>query len=329
MIDLTKDDKGKVSCYQVAAYITVYEDLHAVQHCLRGLEKQTYLVKEVIIVDNSAEHPLQLSSLITKLPIVLKAFPNNLGVAGGLRVALQWAFDQGYDFLWTFDQDSIPAPDCLERLLESYQTFHSKTYPLGIVAPTALDVRTQTIITAANFQKDQFIGYHPIDPTTSYECDAPITSGSLISLVAAQRVFSTSPMASLFIDGVDLEYGMTLKKKGYHHLIVTQAKLYHCFGNPLTIQWLGREKKIYQYSPIRHYYICRNYTYLALRYSRRKHWFSAIRRRLSYLIKTSIVISLFDPKKKLMKIGACWLGTFEGLLGEQRILKRKSNRNVE
>jgi rhamnosyltransferase len=323
MIDWTRDDKGKVSCYQVAAYITVYEDLHAVQQCLRGIERQTYPVKEVIIVDNSAENPLQLSALATKLPIVLKAFPQNLGVAGGLRVALKWAFDQGYDFLWTFDQDSIPAPDCLEKLLEIYQTFHSKSYPLGIVAPTALDVRTQTTITAANFEKDQFIGYHPVNPTTCYECDAPITSGSLISLVAAQRVFSTSPIASLVIDGVDLEYGMTLKKKGYHHLIITQAKLYHCFGNPLTIQWLGREKKIYQYSPVRHYYICRNYTYLALRYSRGKHWFSALRRRFNYLIKTSIVIYLFDPQEKFMKIQACWLGTFEGLLSKWRKSEKK------
>lgn len=315
MINFAQLDQEKMSSdYYVAAYITAYEDIEAVQRCLKGIERQSWLVKEVIIIDNSAKSPVNLSILRTNLSVILKAFPENIGVAGGLRIALDWALEQKYDFLWAFDQDSVPSSDCLKILLETYHTFHNKDYPLGIVAPVAWDSYTRKIITAANFQKDQFIGYEPPYPTNCYECDAPITSGSLISLTAAKSVFSNSPVASLFIDGVDLEYGMSLIAKGYRNLIVPQAQLYHRFGSPLTIHWCKKKKLIYQYSPLRHYYICRNYTYLVLQYSKGKYWLFALRRRLSYLVKTSIVIYLFDPQNKFKKVRACWWGTFKGFV---------------
>jgi rhamnosyltransferase len=299
---------------KVIAYITAYEDPSAVQQCLNGLNQQTYPIETIFIIDNSSQNCLSLSTLESKIPLTLQSHPENIGVAGGLRIGLEFAIAQGYEFLWSFDQDSIPTPDCLEKLLQTYHTFHCNDYPIAIVAPTAIDPRTQTVAAGANFEKDQFVGYHPPNPTACYECDAPITSGSLISLSAARSVFSHSPVASLFIDGVDLEYGMSLRAKGYRNLIVPQAQLYHRFGSPLTIHWRRKKKLIYQYSPLRHYYICRNYTYLVLQYSKGKYWLFALRRRLSYLVKTSIVIYLFDPQNKFKKVRACWWGTFKGFV---------------
>lgn len=310
---------------KIAAYITAYEDPDAVQECLAGIEQQSYPVEAIIIVDNSAQHPSSSSTLDTTLPLVIHSYPNNIGVAGGLRVGLAWAMEQNYDFLWTFDQDSIPSADCLEQLVNTYQHYHSPSYPLGIVAPTAIDITTQTQITGANFVKDQFVGYQPDHPTTPYECDAPITSGSLIGLSAAKTVFPHSPIAQLFIDGVDLEFGMSLKQAGYHNLIVPHALLYHHFGNPVIIQFLGQQKQIHHYSSLRHYYICRNYTYLSLRYVQWQYLIFAIKRRLTYLLKTSLIIALFETNShqyKLKKTLSCWQGTLEGALLASNITKK-------
>lgn len=299
---------------KIAAYITAYEDPDAVQKCLAGIEQQSYPVAAIIIVDNSAQHPLSSSTLATTLPLIIHAYPNNIGVAGGLRVGLAWAIEKEYDFLWTFDQDSVPAVDCLEQLVKTYTAYHQEDYPLGMVAPTVIDRLTQNQITGANFEKYQFVGYQPNQTTTAYECDAPITSGALVSLKAAQCVFSHSPIASLFIDGVDWEYGMSLKEKGYHHLIVPQAELDHCFGKPLIMQWIGKPKWLYFYSSQRYYYIFRNYTYLTLHYAQGKYYLCALKQRLQSLLKTSLVIFLFDPSvQKGRKIGALWRGTWAGL----------------
>jgi len=299
---------------KVAAYITAYEDPATIQQCFKGINQQTYPLERIFIIDNSSRNCLTLSTLQSNIPIVIQSHPENIGVAGGLRVALKWAFEHGYDFLWSFDQDSIPASDCLEKLLKTYHTFNCDHYRIAIIAPTAIDPRTQTIAAGANFENDQFVGCNPPNSTTCYECDAPITSGSLVSLDAARSVFSQSPCAFLFIDGVDFEFGMSLKKKGYHNLIVPQAQLHHQFGTPLTVQWRGKKKQFYKYSPLRHYYICRNYTYLVLHYSQGKYKLSALRCRLSYLLKMSVMIFLFDQQDKVKKVLACWRGTFDGLM---------------
>lgn len=312
--------------YRVAAYITAYEDELAVQTCLNGINQQTHPIEAIIIIDNSSQTPLGLSDLESKIPLILDSYPENIGIAEGLRIGLKWAFEQKYDFLWTFDQDSLPTPDCLEKLLQTYEDYHSTSYPLGIVAPTPWDTQTETIITGAIFDKDQFIGYCPENPKAPYECDAPITSGSLIGLSAAKTVFPHSPIAQLFIDGVDLEFGMSLKQAGYHNLIVPHAVLYHHFGNPVIIQFLGQQKQIHHYSSLRHYYICRNYTYLSLRYVQRKYLIFAIRRRLTYLLKTSLIIALFETnshQEKLKKTFCCWQGTLEGTLLISKIAIKK------
>jgi len=198
---------------KVTAYITAYEDPTAVQQCINGLNQQTYPLEKIFIIDNSSQNRLTLSTLESKIPLTVQSYPENIGVAGGLRFALEWAFEKSYDFLWSFDQDSIPTPDCLEKLLNTYHTFHSNNYLIAIVAPTIFDILTQRVINGANFDKDQFVDCYPPDSETCYECDAPITSGSLVSLTAAKSVFFQSPIASLFIDGVDFEYGMTLKSQ--------------------------------------------------------------------------------------------------------------------
>jgi len=309
-------EEANLQPHHIVAYITAYEDPQAVQRCLDGINQQSQVVEAIIIVDNSVQFPLTESALNTNAKLTLKSYSENMGVAGGLRIAIAWALEQNYDFLWTFDQDSVPASDCLEKLLTTYQMFHASDYPLGIIAPTAWDSQTETIITAANFDQDQFLGYSYPDATVPYECDAPITSGSLVSLTAAQRVFSYSPIAELFIDGVDLEYGMSLKAQGYHHLIVPDALLYHRFGYPRIVTFLGKQKQIYQYSSLRHYHLCRNYTYLTLRYAQGKFRLSALKRRLTYLIKISLLIWLFDTSSKgdkIRKIWACWRGTGAGI----------------
>jgi len=299
---------------RVLAYITAYEDPVAVQACLDGINQQAQAVEAVMIVDNSTLTPVNASDLKTNLPLIFQSHPENVGVAGGLRLALAFALEQEYDFLWAFDQDSIPTSTCLETLLKTYHTVHDENYPIAILGPTIFDTQTQSVINGANFETDQFVDCLPLAEKTYYECDAPITSGSLISLVAAQSVFSHSPVASLFIDGVDFEYGISLKQKGYHNLIVLQAKLNHRFGTPLTVQWWGKQKQFYQYSPLRHYYICRNYTDLALRYCQKQYRLSVLRRRFDYLLRISLKIYFFDNHNRLKKVLACWQGTFAGLM---------------
>jgi len=297
---------------KVAAYITCYNDEVSAKNCIQAIKTQSYQVLSIFIIDNSWTE-LSINKNNDDF-LHINHYPNNIGVAQGLGIGLRWAIDQGYDFLWTFDQDSIPAQNCLEILLHTYSDLSQcKSYQIGIIAPTPTDLITNRVIEGTMFVNDHFVAVKHNKDVSFYECDSPITSGSLISLDAAKTV--ELPRSELFIDGIDFDYGMRIKQKGFRNLIVPQAILQHNFGNPIKIRFLDQERYIQQYSALRHYYICRNHTYLETRYAKGIYRLTSLIRRIKYMVKTILMVLLYDNEDKKFKIWLCLLGTYHGLKG--------------
>lgn len=290
----------------VAAYITAYQDGPAVQRCIAALRAQSVPVQRVLVVDNS---PVPVSEPDEFVEVCHQ--PDNIGIDSGLRIALAWAADAGYDLLWTFDQDSVPTPDCLDKLLTVYRSRVGER--LGIIAPQPVDSRSGQRVHGADFHRDHFAACRQFDPEQPYPCDAPITSGSLIVLAAARK--APPPRTDLFIDGVDWDYGMRLRQAGFVNLIVPQALLEHRFGEPQLTRLLGRSYVFQRYSPLRYYYICRNHTFLGLHYAQGWRKLTAVLQRLAALALLCALIGRFEPEDKLKKTRACLRGTWHGLWG--------------
>ncbi|MER3433405.1 MAG: glycosyltransferase family 2 protein [Leptolyngbya sp. ERB_1_1] len=297
-----------MSLPSVAAYITAYEDAEALKVCVNALLLQTASIERIFVVDNSRQ-PLPLEPH-TKIQVF--HHPENIGIAAGIRLSIAYAIDEGYDFLWMFDQDSQPTSTCLALLLEAY-TALVVDCDIGIVAPHAIDARTGETVEPARFLGDRFKGYKAPSQIEPFECDAPITSGSLLWLKTTEQVRSPDPR--LFIDGVDLDYGLRLRRAGFRNFVIPKALMYHRFGEPLTVRFAGRKKTIQLYSALRHYYICRNHTYLEFSYAEGCHRITCGLRRIVYAIKISMIILLFDPIAKFEKIKACMIGTYYGFRG--------------
>ncbi len=297
---------------KIAAYITCYQDQKSANQCIQAIESQSTKVASIYIVDNSHEE-LSLNNSCGTL--LIHHHPSNIGIAEGLAHALEWAIRNEYHFLWAFDQDSIPKSDCLEILLEQYnQLSNVNNYDVGIIAPTPVDPKTHEFITGAIFLKDRFVGIKHDSNVDFYECDAPITSGSLIPLKVAKCV--DLPRIELFIDGVDFDYGLRIKKKGFYNIIVTKAIMYHSFGNPDKVKFMNDEIYIQQYSPLRYYYICRNHTYLDLYNSKEHYRFTSLVHRIRCMLVKIILIILYGKNDRLLKIWACLIGTYHGLIGK-------------
>ncbi|MBW4690869.1 MAG: glycosyltransferase family 2 protein [Lyngbya sp. HA4199-MV5] len=300
--------------YTVIAYITAYEDEIALNACVAALRSQTYSIQHILIVDNSRQ-PLQLAEANhTDDRIIIWHHPENIGIAGGMALATQWAVQHEYDFLWTFDQDSAPASDCLENLLRAYSDLATEDYAIGMMAPTAIDARTGQIVKPSRFLGDRFRGFLPNNPIAPYECDAPITSGALVWLKTVDRV--EPPDTRLFIDGIDLDYGLRLRQAGFQNLVVPGATMYHRFGVPFQVELFGKKKAFQLYAPLRYYYICRNHTYLELRHSKGLYRLTCSLRRVKFLVMTLLKIVAFDSGEKWRKAIACLVGTYHGFLGK-------------
>ncbi|MEB3182032.1 MAG: glycosyltransferase family 2 protein [Nostocaceae cyanobacterium] len=300
-----------VNQFKIIAYITAYEDQQAVNNCLSAIKNQSIPITNIFIVDNSSNQSITISTQDT---LIIEHHPENLGVSGGFNIALKWAIKHNYDFIWTFDQDSLPTTNCLEILLRVYQKLSADNYQIGIIAPTPMDTKTQEVVQGAVFDRYYFIGCEHQEHLELYECDAPITSGSLMNLAATKTI--SPPRADLFIDGVDMDYGMRLKKQGFHNIIVTQAIMYHNFGTPIQVKLFNQERYIQKYSALRHYYICRNHTYLETLYAQGWYRFISLLWRTKYMVYTIFWISLYDDEGKFVKVWACLLGTYHGLIGK-------------
>lgn len=295
----------------VAVYITAYEDPTALEQCLLAISAQTYPVKKVFIVDNSRKKSIPD---IGSLQIVAEHYPENIGISGGLEVCLQWAIEEGYDLLWTFDQDSQPNPDCLEKLIDEYAELNNRSISVGLIAPLALDSNTGTELHGSIFDRYRF-KFSSVSQEPTYECDVVITSGSLVSMEAARQAERPDP--GLFIDAVDWDYCLKLKKVGYRIFVTRRATMKHRFSDLSLVKLpLGiRNILINNYSPLRVYYISRNHTYIATRTAYRFYVLHAVMYRVIRSILLSLKILLFEPSQKSSKIWLCFLGTFDGLLG--------------
>ena len=298
--------------YRIAAYITAYEDVQALNACLSALQAQTRSLDQILVIDNSRQ-PLPLEPQHANDP-KLRVFhhPENIGIAAGIQFAVELAIAEHYDFLWTFDQDSQPMPTCLETLLQGYVELNDPE--IAIVAPTAIDARTGATIEPARFLDDRFEGYKAPTVTEPFECDAPITSGSLLWLKTHETVATPDPQ--LFIDGVDLDYGLRLRHAGFKNYIIPTAIMNHRFGEPVILRFAQKKKVIQIYSALRHYYICRNHTYLELSYSQGKNRVRCALKRIKFAIRNSITILIFEPRSKLKKLLACMIGTYHGFRGD-------------
>ena len=307
--------------YKVAAYITAYEDIKALEKCIIAIKKQLYPVQKIFIIDNSRSQ--LTSSILEDKDIITNFAPINKGISGGLIAGLQWSISNQYDFLWTFDQDSEPQLDTLNKLIAVYDSISNQGLFPGIIAPLPIDTISNHQLHGLIFKKYKFDSALYQDrnicilKNNYYQCDTVITSGSLVALKAAKNV--DMPNETLFIDAVDWDYCMKFRAKGYSVIVCTDAILKHNFG---TYNYQSNKNKlstnpVYCYSALRYYYMCRNHTYIETRLSKQHSYlhFSIIYRIYS-LIKKIAKVLLYEQEQKILKVWACIRGTCDGFIGK-------------
>ena len=298
--------------FRIATYITAFEDHDALVQCLQCLKQQDYPIELTFIVDNSKSPLLQSSD-----GLIIEHHPENIGVAGGLKRAIDWAIQQKFDFLWAFDQDSTPDdPTLLRTLVTLYKQEQHPSSPLGIVAPLPLDLKTNQPIHGGNWVRYYFeepVGIQ--DDKLFYDCDVLITSGSLISIDAAKN--SPPPLESLFLDAVDWLYCLDLRRKGYRIVVSKTAILKHQLGNSHQVLCPVSQQIISTHtcSALRYYYSSRNHTYFATRMAPSKYRIQAIKSRLVALKQNLRHIRFYESSPRKKKAYAYLRGTFDGLIG--------------
>ena len=112
---------------KVGVIIVTYNRLNCLKKLLQGLEQLTYPIEKILVFDNNStdntvDHLREngfkdYRAHKNDAKKLYFANDENLGGAGGFSMAVGLAQQLDIDYLWIMDDDVLPEPDCLEKLL--------------------------------------------------------------------------------------------------------------------------------------------------------------------------------------------------------------------
>jgi rhamnosyltransferase len=236
----------------IVAIIVTYEpELGALERLLRAVSSQ---VAAAIVVDNASGR--NISQWLRRKNIdnlYCLRLPENQGVAAAQNRGIAWARAREATHVVLFDQDSLPAPDMINRLYGALRLLEqggSRVCAVGPCYQNQMQHRSQPFVRVRGL----VIGRCDCrDDDDVLEVDHLIASGSLIPMAALEEVGEM--VEALFIDYIDIEWVLRAQQKGYQAYGVCGAKMLHVLGEK-PIPFLGRE--VVARSPLRHYYLFRN-----------------------------------------------------------------------
>lgn len=106
---------------KVVAVVVTYNRKFLLEECIEALLAQTYKELDICVIDNGSDDGTYdlLKSRQYFERITYKNTHKNLGGAGGFNLGIKYCAKKNYDFIWIMDDDTIPRPDALEKLMHA------------------------------------------------------------------------------------------------------------------------------------------------------------------------------------------------------------------
>lgn len=212
----------------------------------------------VVVVDNGsqADAVAVLSESCHQTGALLVSLPANVGIAAAQNIGIRHASDNGATHVLLSDHDSLPVDGMVEDLLAVI----SESSDIAAVGPLVAEERAgadQLVYMPRRWKPGRATPEELTQP--QLEVAFLIASGCLIDLDAFAQI---GPMnEALFIDHVDLEWGLRARNKGYRLVAVPSARLVHELGDE-AVHLPGRAQPVHVHAPFRNYYIARNTLWL-------------------------------------------------------------------
>lgn len=191
----------------VAAVVVTHNRLELLRQCVRALRKQSSAC-DILAVDNaSADGTAQW--LASQKDLNYRNTGSNLGGAGGFNRGMRWAVEAGYDYIWVMDDDTLPQPDALEKLLEADGILNGD---YGWLSSVALWTDGSECKMNRQKQKNSFYEYSPLLKYGLVQAEQA-TFVSLFLRAETIRQFGL-PIIEFFLWGDDLEFSRRIAVRG-------------------------------------------------------------------------------------------------------------------
>lgn len=230
-------------------------------------------VNFIYIIDNSDKpNGHKFSDLGHKIEYVFNN--GNLGIAQALNIGCKMAVANGFEWIITMDQDSrfLNLTDNVKDLIANNANKNIALY------------YPDYIIDGKLYDKSIKEDNEPI---------IVMTSGNIVNLKIHEKIGGFEE--KLFIDYVDIEYCLKLKKEGYSIANLPDVLLEHELGDSKRTSFLFVKAIVTNHSSIRRYYITRNRLYVRNKYKDVSQTFAKIETRV--FINDILKILMFESHK--------------------------------
>ncbi|GAB7004228.1 glycosyltransferase family 2 protein [Nocardioides sp. AN3] len=259
---------GPGTARRIVAVVVTYNRLPLLQRLLERLDA-VRAVDEVLVVDNASTDGTSewLASLEPgaegadghhERRVLGRTLATNTGGAGGFAEGVAWAVDRGADLVWLMDDDGVPAPDCLERLLERGgldfwgPVVVNEAAPERLVFPIRLPGGTRVVHDVAAVE-------HAASGSAGGVIEGIVIpfNGVLVTRGLVERI--GVPRADFFIWGDDHEFRLRAEAAGARIATVAAARFLHpSVGSLGTPMMFGATTYNHSPSDLKHYCMARN-----------------------------------------------------------------------
>lgn len=240
----------------VWAVLSTFRPGASAQHAVASVVGQ---VDGVIVVDDgSGPDADEVLAQLTELGANVVREADNVGIAAALNRGIRAAREHGAEQIITFDQDSVVPEGFVDTLRAAVSAAEADGVRVGVVVPEHFAAVRQA-------RGDVAATYSPAANV--------IQSGMLVPVAVIDAVGELR--ADFFIDLVDTEFELRLRRAGYAVLAASGIRLGHALGTQYLRELFGRPARlpgippeITLSTPFRYFYRVRNRIVLNREYLR-------------------------------------------------------------
>jgi rhamnosyltransferase len=250
---------------------------------------------DTLVVDNgSSGTSLDVLSQCMDIGAEILKFDENHGIGYALNCGCRFWEGKGRSWIFTFDQDSKIESQFVYQMTQSAR-LEDRCLGVAIYAPVIEDEGTRKLM-----QSGGNVAF-------------TITSGNLIDIYALKSIGYFNE--ALFIDYVDFDLCIRLRKAGYRIRVCKEAQMIHSIGEMKRFKsgFLGFEFDTTNHASIRRYYKHRNYTYMFKSYIFLEPLWMIKQGISLFLEPIKIILAEEKRSDKLTMIARGWI---DGIMGK-------------
>ena len=299
----------------IAAVVVTYNRKELLTECLTAIAEQTRIPDTILIIDNAStdgtEEMFAKDGVFDNALFDYQKMESNLGGAGGFYEGIRRAFNNGADWIWIMDDDTIPSKTALEEICNAMTIVSGKIsfFASAVYGPNKEPMNVPIVETTAS--ENGYMDWYMYLKKGIIKIEDATFVSLLFNREAVQAV--GFPYKDLFIWGDDKEYTLRMTRYYGPAYMVGMSEVTHkrAITKRISIENATDSKRIDQY-----YYNYRNILVNVREY--RHGWLSVLKRIAEFEGLCLEILMDKNQTQKLRKIktvqrgiGGFFLGTHD------------------